>query len=79
MVELDPQTYQDFIVLEDGKKVLYLWVLKAIYGLLKSALLFYKKLQKDLENIGFEINFYNPCVANQKMVSNKLLLGMLMT
>ena len=44
LVELDRQTYQDFVVLENGKKVLYLWVLKAIYGLLKSVLLFYKKL-----------------------------------
>ena len=34
LVELDPQTYQDFVVLKNGKK-LYLWILKAIYGLLK--------------------------------------------
>ena len=43
-------------------------MLKALYGLLRSALLFYKKLSSDLENMGFEINPYDPCVAN-KMVN----------
>ena len=36
--------------------------------MLKSALLFYKKLRGDLESAGFKINPYNPCVAN-KMVN----------
>ena len=40
-------------------------LLKALYGLLRSALLFYKKLRGDLENMGFEVNPYNPCVANK--------------
>ena len=31
---------------ENGQTVLYLEVLKAFYGLLQSALLFYKKLRK---------------------------------
>jgi hypothetical protein len=39
--------------------------LKALYGTLQSALLFYKKLKKDLEGIGFKINPYDPCVANR--------------
>jgi hypothetical protein len=38
---------------------------KAIYGLLRSALLFYKKLVADLEGDGFVINPYDPCVANK--------------
>ena len=40
-------------------------VLKAIYGMLIAALLFYKKFKKDLEEIGFEFNPYDPCVANR--------------
>ena len=32
--------------------------------MLESAMLFYKKLKKDLESIGFKFNPYNPCVAN---------------
>ena len=67
--ELDP-TYSPFVVYEKGVKVLYLQVLMAIYGMLQSSLLFYKKLRKDLESIQFEINPYDPCVAN-RMVNDK--------
>ena len=38
-------------------------MLKAMYGLLRSALLFYLKLVKDLTEFGFELNEYDPCVA----------------
>ena len=42
LVEIDPMTYKDHVVLKNGKKVLYVHVLKAIYGMLQSAMLFYK-------------------------------------
>jgi hypothetical protein len=38
--------------------------------MIKSPLLFYRKLRKDLESIGFEVNPYDICVAN-KMVNGK--------
>jgi len=53
-------------------QVLYVQVLKAIYGMLQSALLFYKKLNKDLQSIGFKINPYDICVANKKVNGSNL-------
>jgi hypothetical protein len=44
--------------------MLYVRLSKALYGMLRAALLFYKRLRKDLENMGFEVNPYNPCVVN---------------
>jgi hypothetical protein len=38
-----------------------------MYGMMKSALLFYRKLVSELQEMGFEINPYDPYVAN-KMV-----------
>ncbi len=38
--------------------------------MMKSALLFYRKLVADLTSIGFDINPYDPCVAN-KMIDDK--------
>ncbi len=38
---------------------------KSIYGMVKSALLFYRKLIKELKEMGFEINPFDPCVANK--------------
>jgi hypothetical protein len=55
---------QDFVVYEGKDKVLYVKMLKAIYGMLQSSLLYYKKFRKDIESIGFEVNPYDPCVAN---------------
>ena len=48
--------------------MLYVRLSKALYGILRAALLFYKRLRTDLENTGFEINPYTPCVTN-KMVN----------
>ena len=41
LCELAPETYAPYVVLENGKKVLYLLVLRAIYGMLQAALIWY--------------------------------------
>jgi hypothetical protein len=64
LVEMAPTTYKEFVVFENGKKVLYVEVLKALYGMLVAALLWYKQFRGDLEKIGFKFNPYDPCVAN---------------
>ncbi len=55
-------------MLEKGKTVLYLQLQMALYGMMKSALLFYRNLVLELQEMGFGINPYNPCVVN-KMVN----------
>ena len=73
LCQLDPDVYQDYVTTDPkGNRVIYLHVRKAIYGMLVSSLLFYKKLRTDLEAYGFKVNPYDPCVAN-KMVDRKQL------
>ena len=68
MVMMNPGMYRKYVTYSaNGTPLLYVLLNKALYGLLRSALLFYEKLVKDLEDNGFEINPYDPCVAN-KMV-----------
>jgi hypothetical protein len=44
LVEITPEVYEDFVVVYDGKnKVIYVKMLRAIYGMLQSSLLSYKK------------------------------------
>jgi hypothetical protein len=43
---------------------------KAVYKMMKSALLFYCKLVADLKLLGYKINPYDPCVAN-KMINGQ--------
>jgi Reverse transcriptase (RNA-dependent DNA polymerase) len=65
LMEMDPNLYGPMIVFENGKKVVYVLVLRAIYGMLEAALLWYKKFKKELEGAGFTFNPYDPCVANR--------------
>lgn len=65
LVELNSDLYRPHIVMEGKEMILYVQVLKALYGMLQSSLLFYKKLRADLEAIGFQVNPYDPCVANR--------------
>jgi hypothetical protein len=54
--------------IDEGKhKIMYVRMLKAFYGMLISSILYYKKFRKDIESIGFEVNPYDICVANQKV------------
>ena len=64
MVELDPELYSDYVVYEGKRKVIYVVILKALYGMLVASLLWYEKFRKDLESIDFVFNLYDPCVAN---------------
>ena len=70
LIEMQPEVYGPFATKERGVTVLYVEILRALYGMIKSPLLFYRKLRKDLESIGFKINPYDICVAN-KMVNGK--------
>jgi hypothetical protein len=67
LVNINPELYGPAVVLENQKKVLYVEVLKAIYGMLEAALLWYKTFRKDLKDNGFVFNPYDPCVANKKV------------
>ncbi len=68
MVQVAPNLYRKYISVDrNGMAILYIKMQKAINGLLRSALLFYKKLVADLESIGFKLNPYNPCVANKEV------------
>ena len=66
MVMIAPEIYSEYVhVDKNNKKVLYVRLKKALYGLLRSALLFYRKLSKVLDDEGFVKNNYDSCVDNK--------------
>ena len=71
LCEIDP-IYLDYMVTEGNQKVLYVHITQAIYRMPVSAMLNYCKLTKALLSYGFELNPYDPCVAN-KMVNGEQL------
>ena len=58
------------VIYENGKKVLYMAILKAIYGCIESALRWYELFSQTLKKEGFVINPYDRCVAN-KIINGK--------
>ena len=74
MAKTDPKLYRKYLSVEKGKKVLYLRLQKTLYGMMKSALLFYRKLVSELIEMGFVINPYDPCVANKIVNGSQLTL-----
>ena len=70
LLNIAPDVYAGYVVYEKKKKVLYVEVLKALYGMLIAALVWYKKFKSDLMKVGFVFNPYDPCVAN-KMINGK--------
>jgi Reverse transcriptase (RNA-dependent DNA polymerase) len=56
--------FSPYVTMENGRRVLYVLLTKALYGTLRAALLFWRKLTSQLKEWGFKTNAYDPCVVN---------------
>ena len=72
LIEIDPEMYRPHLIYERGEPVLYVELLKALYGTIRAARLFWEKLSKQLMEWGFTPNPYDPCVMN-RIVDGKQL------
>ena len=57
--------YKQHVRFKYGRKILCLHILKAIYGMIKYALLWYELYESVLKYMGFQLNPYDICVANK--------------
>ena len=67
--------YEKFVCMENSKTVLYSRLLKALYGCVKSALLWYELFTTTLKDMGFELNPYDECVANKMINGNQCTIA----
>ena len=67
LTKCDPKLYHQYVVTENNKPVLYVELIKALYGTLCAALIFWCKLTAKLIELGFMINPYDWCVANKQI------------
>ena len=73
MVMVDTKLYRNYVTYDSkGNAMVYMKTNKALYGLLQSALVFYKKMRKDLEAYGFVINPYDPFVENDMVDGHQM-------
>jgi hypothetical protein len=74
LVQIAPNVYKSYVMTDKkGTKQLLVQCQNALYGTMVASLLYYRKFTKSLMSVGFEINLYDPCVAN------KIVNGMQMT
>ena len=63
--------YRQYVRYEQGKKVLYLKVLRAIYGCIESALQWYNLYTQTLKAEGYILNEYDRFAANKNINGKK--------
>jgi hypothetical protein len=74
MVQIVPQVYWKYVTFDKkGTKVLYVKLQKALYGLMRASILFYRKLRKGFKAYGLTVNPYDPCIANMMTNDGKQL------
>ena len=74
LAKCDPTKYQPYLVIENGKPVLYIELVKALYGTIHAALIFWHKFTKQLTEWGFTVNPYDWCVANILVCGSQLTI-----
>jgi hypothetical protein len=66
LVQIAPDVYKPYVTTDKkGTKQLLVQCQNALYGTMVASLLYYHKFTKSLTSVRFEINPYNPCVANK--------------
>jgi hypothetical protein len=58
------KSYEKYVIIENGKRTLYVRLIKALYGCVQSALLWYQVFTERLVKMGFVLNPYDACIAN---------------
>jgi hypothetical protein len=59
LLELCSGVYDDYVRYKRKHKIVYVRMLKALYGMIIFSLLYCKKFRKDIEAIGLEVNPYD--------------------
>jgi hypothetical protein len=55
LVKIDPKLYRKYLLIKEGKPVMYVQLEKALYGTLQAGLLFWEALTKNLKKWSFKI------------------------
>ena len=73
LLQIDNEMYKDYVMMEKGEQVMYMELLKALYGTLRTARLFWQKLSKQLIDVwGFVPNKYDDCVVNKTINGHQM-------
>ena len=69
------EEYRKNVVIENGKRVLCIKVVRDIYGCIQSAFLWYNLYANTLNHMGFDINPYENFISNKMINRNQFTIG----
>ena len=73
LLQINKEMYKEYVVMEKGEQVMYMELLKALYGTLHIAHLFWQKLSKQLIDVwGFVPNKYDDCMVNKTINGHQM-------
>ena len=73
LLQIDKEMYGEYVVMEKGEQDMYMELLKALYGTLHAACLFWQKLSKQLIDMwGFVPNEYDDCMVNKTINGSQM-------
>jgi Reverse transcriptase (RNA-dependent DNA polymerase) len=76
LLEIDPEMYGPFVVREGKEKMMYVELLKALYGTVHAAQeLFWEKLSGKLLEWRFTPNLNNPCMMNKTVKGKQVTVA----
>jgi len=74
IIKANPEKYEKHVVLEGNVRVLYLQLLRAMYGTLTAAIAWYTLFAETLMDMGFILNPYDLCVANKEIAGSQFTI-----
>jgi hypothetical protein len=75
LVEIAPDAYKSYVSKDKkGSKQLMVQCQNALYGTMVTSLLYYRKFVKNLTDIDFVIDPYDPCVANKMIEGDQMTI-----
>ena len=75
LVSIAPDVYEKYATSDKkGEKQLVVQCQNAMYGTMVASLLYYRKFVKSLLDIGFELNPYDPCIANKEIEGHQMTI-----
>jgi hypothetical protein len=75
LMEIDQNMYGPCVMKEGKERVMYVELLKALYGTVRAAQLFWEKLTGKHLEWGFTANPYNPCAMNKVVKGTQLTVA----
>ena len=74
LCDIDP-SFKSGITFENGKRVLYARLARALYGTVQAALRWYLLFKETLEGLGFKLNPYDLCIANANVEGSQCTIA----